>query len=264
MAARREISTCAGLTAAVFAATLAISLRAAAADAGEPPVNRLSSEERAQGWKLLFDGTSLERWRGYQMHRVPDGWSVEDGTIRFAKPTGEGAQRADLITKKQYGDFELRLEWKLTPGGNSGVMFRVSEAAERSYHTGPEMQILDNAGHRDGGSPFTSTGSNYALHAPVRDTTRPVGEWNEVRIVARGPHVEHWLNGVKVVEYELWSEDWKAKVKASKFAQWPGYGLETKGHIVLQDHDNEVWFRNLAVRRLKKSSSTEPPAETGR
>ena len=263
MAARSEISHSAAVTVALLAAVLAVPLRAVAADAGAPPVNQLSAEERSQGWKLLFDGASLERWRGYQMDRVPDGWSVQDGTIRFAKPTAEGAQRADLVTKKQYGDFELRLEWKLTPGGNSGVMFRVSEDAERSYHTGPEMQILDNAGHRDGGSPLTSTGSNYALHPPVRDATRPVGEWNQVRIVARGPHVEHWLNGVKVVEYELWTEDWKAKVKASKFAQWPGYGLETKGHIVLQDHDNEVWFRNLAVRRLKKNASGDAP-EAGR
>jgi hypothetical protein len=184
------------------------------------------------------------------MDRVPDGWSVDGDAIRFARPSHPAAKRADLITRAQYGDFELRLEWKVTPGGNSGVMFRVSEDSERSYHTGPEMQILDNAGHRDGGNPLTSTGSNYALHAPVRDVTRPVGDWNEVRIVARGPHVEHWLNGVKVVEYELWSADWKAKVAASKFAQWPRYGLNETGHLALQDHDDEVWFRNVMVRRL--------------
>jgi hypothetical protein len=258
MASNRALG---GLGAALLAlallvlAPVAFAGAARAADVDQAAMNSLTAAEKAQGWKLLFDGERLAKWRGYRMKRVPDGWSVVDGTIRFARPALEGAQRADLVTRKKYSSFELRLEWKVTPGGNSGVMFRVTEGAERSYHTGPEMQILDNAGHRDGASPLTSAGSNYALHAPARDVTRPVGEWNEARIVARGPHVEHWLNGEKVVEYELWSADWKAKVQASKFAQWPRYGLETRGHIVLQDHDNEVWFRNLAVRRLRGGAS---------
>ncbi|HUP22446.1 MAG TPA: DUF1080 domain-containing protein [Thermoanaerobaculia bacterium] len=226
-------------------------------DDGDGAVNRLTAEEQAQGWELLFDGGELGKWRGYKMDRVPDGWSVVGGVVRFARPDAPEAKRSDLITREQYGDFELRLEWKLTPGGNSGVMFRVSEDSERSYHTGPEMQILDNAGHRDGGSPLTSTGANYGLHAPVRDVTRPVGEWNEVRIVAHGPHVEHWLNGVEVVAYELWTEDWRAKVKATKFAQWPRYGLNERGHIALQDHDDEVWFRNLKVRRLDAGAAAQ-------
>jgi hypothetical protein len=219
-------------------------------DSEDPDTNRLTAEEEAQGFELLFDGKTLDRWRGYRMDRVPDGWSVADGTIRFSPPDDPAAKRGDLITRDRYGDFELRLEWKVSPGGNSGIMFRVGEDDERTYHTGPEMQILDNAGHRDGANPATSAGANYALHAPSRAAARPVGEWNQVRMVVRGPHVEHWLNGEKVVEYELWSDDWKAKVAASKFAEWPGYGLGRAGHLALQDHGDEVWFRNLAVRRL--------------
>lgn len=175
-------------------------------------------------------------------------------------PRGESARRADLITRELYGDFELALEWKLSPGGNSGVMFRVTEDHERSYHTGPEMQILDDDVHRDGANPSTSTGANYALHPPTEDVVRPVGEYNEVRLVVRGPHVEHWLNGVKVVEYELWSDEWKEQVAATKFAQWPRYGLNRSGHVALQDHGNQVWFRNVKIRRLEDSSAASGEA----
>jgi hypothetical protein len=142
------------------------------------------------------------------------------------------------------------LEWKVGPAGNSGIMFRVTGDAKLPYETGPEMQVLDNAGHKDGAAPVTAAGSNYALHAPVRDVTRPVGEWNAVRLVVRGAHVEHWLNGVKLLEYELWSPDWEARVKASKFATMPGYGRAKRGHLVLQDHNDPVWYRNIRVRPL--------------
>ena len=220
----------------------------AAADAGKPAANTLTKEEKAAGWKLLFDGSGLEHWRGFRMKKIPAGWSAADGVLRFDPPT-EGA-RADIVTKNQYKDFELALEWAVTPGGNSGIFFRVSEDTERTYETGAEYQVLDNAGHRDGQKPVTSAGSNYALHPPVKDVTRPVGEWNEARIRVEGARVEHWLNGTKLLEYELWTDDWKAQVAASKFAAMPGYGLNEKGHIAIQDHGDEVRFRNLKIRRL--------------
>lgn len=210
--------------------------------------NRLSSDEESAGWRLLFDGRSLEAWRGFRLQGLPAGWSVVDGEIRFARP--ESGPRADLVTREEFENFELSLEWAVAEGGNSGIFFRVSEARERTYETGPEMQILDDDGHRDGERAITSAASNYALHPPNRDVLRPVGEFNRVLLRVQGDRVEHWLNGVQVVEYRLWSDDWKSRVAASKFAAMPGYGLERSGHIALQDHGDPVRFRNLKIRRL--------------
>jgi len=212
--------------------------------------NTLTEAEKKDGWQLLFDGKSLDAWRGYRMTDLPAGWSVRDGAIRFDPPAAGVGERADIVTKQQYEDFELALEWAVTPGANSGIMFRVSEDKPRTYETGAEYQVLDNAGHADGKKPVTSAGSNYALHAPLKDVTRPVGEWNEARIRVVGARVTHWLNGTQLLEYELWSPDWKALVAASKFAAMPGYGLSKKGHIAIQDHGNEVRFRNVKIRPL--------------
>jgi len=170
---------------------------------------------------------------------------VIDGTITRA---GAGV---DLVSKEQYTSFEFEFEWKVPPGGNSGVMFHVSEDLERPYHTGPEYQILDNARHADGKNPLTSAGANYALHAPAKAAARPVGEWNQGRLLVNGAHVEHWLNGVKVVDYELWTPAWTALVKGSKFNEWPDFGKKTTGHLVLQDHGDRVQYRNLRVRRIQ-------------
>lgn len=207
-------------------------------------VNVLTPQEKAEGWTLLFDGKSLDRWRGFKSPTPPAGWKAADGAL-VREGTG-----GDLMTKEQYGDFELRLEWKVSKGGNSGIMFHVTPDGAETYETGPEMQILDNAVHRDGKDPMTSAGSNYALHPPARDVTKPIGEWNAVRLLVRGPHVEHWLNGVKLLEYELWSPDWEKRVQASKFAKMPGYGRAKRGHIVLQDHGDLVWFRNIKVKAM--------------
>ncbi|MGH9349837.1 MAG: 3-keto-disaccharide hydrolase [Vicinamibacterales bacterium] len=215
------------------------------------PVNTLTPAEKAAGWRLLFDGTSLDGWRGFKAQTAPAGWKAVDGALTRVDKAG------DLITAGQFTDFELRLEWKLgKPGGNSGIFFHVlEEGGDQAYFTGPEVQVLDNAGHKDGADPKTSAGSNYALHAPVRDVTKPVGEWNEVRLVVQGPHVEHWMNGVKIVEYELWSPDWEGRVTASKFGKMPGYGRARTGHIAIQDHGDPVAFRNIKVRVLQPSSS---------
>ena len=207
--------------------------------------NRLTAAERAAGWQLLFDGNSLEGWRGYNSEFMPTGWSVENGLLTRTGPGG------DIITEQQFGDFELYLEWLVGPGGNSGVLVRAVEGQEEVYHGAPEMQILDDAGHPDGRSPLTSAGSNYGLHGAPRGIVKSAGEWNSSRIVVVNNQVEHWLNGDKVVEYELGSADWLRRVANSKFAQWPAYGRASRGHIGIQDHGDRVSFRNLKVREIK-------------
>lgn len=214
------------------------------AAAGAEP-NALTDDERRAGWELLFDGRSLAGWRGYNRSELPDGWVVENGTLARVGPGG------DIITESQYGDFELSLEWKVEAGGNSGVFYRAEEGHEWIYQSAPEMQILDDAGHRDGGDPLTSAGANYGLHPAPRGVVRAAGQWNEARIVADGDRVEHWLNGVKIVEYELGSRDWEERVAASKFAEWPPYGRARRGHIGLQDHGDPVWFRNVKIRSTR-------------
>lgn len=220
-----------------------------AAPGQEPAPNRLTPAEEAEGWRLLFDGESLDGWRGYRQQSVPAGWSAEGGVLAFAPRVGSGGG-GDLITAERFGDFELSLEWKIGPGGNSGIFYRVTEEERAPYWSGPEMQILDDDGHADGKSPKTSAGSNYALHEPLNHVVRPVGEWNRVRIVVSGAHVEHWLNGARAVAYELWSAEWEAAVAKTKFAEWPRYGRARRGHVGLQDHGDPVWFRNIKIREF--------------
>ena len=206
----------------------------------------LSDDEVAEGWRLLFNGADLDGWRGYGLDRIPEGWSAVDGTLHFTP----GLEGGDLLTVERFTDFDLRLEWKLESGGNSGVFFHVVEDYGNAYESGPEMQVLDNVGHPDGRDPLTSNGSNFALHAPQFPILRPVGQWNEIRVRVRGPRVEQWLNGGKVVEYDLWTDEWEALVGASKFADMPGYGRAREGHIDLQEHGDPVWYRNIRIRVL--------------
>lgn len=216
-------------------------LLAAAPDVQAP--NTLTAEEQAAGWRLLFDGQTIDQWRTFGRPAPGEGWQVVDGALTRM------ARGGDLITKEQFADFEFAFDWKLSgEAGNSGVMFRVIEGLAQTYHSGPEMQILDDEGHRDGRVPETSCGANYALHASAKPMCRPVGEWNQTRLLVRGAHVEQWMNGEKIVEYELWTPDWEAKVAASKFKEWPEYGRAKSGHIAIQDHGSLVAFRNLKIR----------------
>ncbi len=196
-------------------------------------------------WQSLFDGKAITEWHGFKTPgAVPAGWTVENGAITRV---GSGD---DLVTNKEYANFELELDWKLLAKGNSGIIYRVDPKGEVTYRSGPEMQILDDAGHPDGKSRLTSAGADYALYPSPTGALKPVGEWNSIRLLVNGNHVEHWLNGQKVVTYELGSADWVAKVKASKFKEWPEYGQTKRGYIALQDHGDRVWFRNIRIREL--------------
>ncbi|GIV59619.1 MAG: glycosyl hydrolase [Rhodothermaceae bacterium] len=200
-------------------------------------------------WIALFDGTSTDHWRGYRKDHLPDAWQIEDGTLAFVPGSGEGG---DIITKEQFEDFELELEWKVAEGGNSGIMYLVVESEEYDYpwQTGPEMQILDNAAHADAQIEKHRAGDLYDLIAGSEDASKPAGAWNHVRIVLHDGHLEHWLNGKKVVETRLWTPAWDSLVAASKFRDMEGFGQARRGHIALQDHGDRVWFRNIRIRRL--------------
>jgi len=225
-----------------------------AADAppeNDPNANTLTDAEKQAGWRLLFDGKSLDGWHRYtdKSHPTtdpakPSGWTVEDGVLSRLKTAG------DLITDANFDNFELVFQWKISPGGNSGVIYRATEDHHQPYETGPEYQVLDNTKHPDGKNPLTSASSCYALYAPTKDLTQPVGQWNQGRIIVVGTHVEHWLNGEKVVEYEWGSDQWKDLVKNSKFSAMPDYGTRKTGGVDLQDHGNNVWYRNIKIRVL--------------
>lgn len=203
-----------------------------------------------EDWIVLFDGSSLDHWRGYLREDVPSAWRIEYGSLAFVPGEGEGG---DIITRDQYDDFELELEWKISEGGNSGIFYRVHEdpAFRNTYQTGPEFQVLDDDGHADGLIAEHRAGSNYALHAPSAEALKPVGEWNTVRIVADSAHVEHLLNGELIVEYEQWSDEWQRLVDNSKFVDMPDYGQYHRGHIALQDHGDRVWYRNIRIRPIR-------------
>jgi hypothetical protein len=196
-------------------------------------------------WQVLFDGTSMNAWRGYKTDTVPAGWHIADGTLAKETPVG------DLVSKEEFGDFELELEWKIGEAGNSGILYRGTEEYDHIYWSATEYQLLDDIKATDNKTRLTCAGAAYALYPSPEGHLKPVGEWNSTRIVARGPHIEHWLNGVKLLEYELWSPDWEATVKASKFAAYANFGRAKKGHIALQgDHTGTLAFRNIRIRAL--------------
>jgi hypothetical protein len=244
---------------------LLIACPALAADPGPAtrPANRLTDEEAKAGWRLLFDGKTTDGWRGYKMDKMPPGWKVIDGAlVRLAGGAGgKGAGGGDdVVTVEQFDDFELSLEWKVVDAaGNSGVLYRVSEDDNTSWHTAPEMQVLDNAAY-PGRDSRELAGACYGLYAPPKDVSHPRGEWNAVRVVADGKHVEHWLNGVKVVEFELGSDDWNQRVAKSKFKDMKHFkDPPTKGYICLQDHTARIEFRNIKIRPITHKPAGETP-----
>jgi hypothetical protein len=228
---------------------------------GAPPLpapeqNVLTPDEAAAGWRLLFDGKSRAGWRGYRSQTVPGSWKVENGSLLSRRERGDSS--GDIISTDQFEDFELVVDWKMTKGNNSGIIYRATEEYDHVWQSGPEYQVLDNAGHLDGLNPLASAAACYAVFAPAKEMTRPVGEWNTARIVAQGKHIEHWLNGVQVVEYDVDSDVWKAHVKTSKFfptAYGQGrWGQAKRGHIGLQDYGGAIEFRNIKIRPATRNA----------
>jgi opacity protein-like surface antigen len=210
------------------------------------PANQLTDSEKAAGWKLLFDGQTTQGWRSFKKQSFPaKGWIVEDGWLR-----GLGKGGGDIVSDAEYTDFELQWDWKIAPDGNSGVKYFVLES--RSSALGHEYQMIDDERGPDGvkGHGKQLTASFYDVLAPTNPPVKPSGEINSSRIIVKGNHVEHWLNGAKVLEYECGSEFVKAGVAASKFKTSVGFGDKVKGHLLLQDHGTEVWFRNVKLREL--------------
>lgn len=223
---------------------LSLALQAAATDTAP---NTLTPTEQAAGWQLLFDGQSLDGWRGYRRDTLPEaGWEVKDGTVRtVAKVKG-----ADIITRKTFHDFEFAWDWRVAPGGNSGVKYFVTE--DRPKAPGHEYQMIDDARYPGKLTPLQLTATFYdVLPAAAGKPLRPAGEWNSSRIVVRGTRVEHWLNGKNVLTYETGSPEVKAGVAASKFKGEPGFGEKIDGHIMLTYHQDECWYRNLKVREIR-------------
>lgn len=210
-----------------------------------PSFNQLSAEELAAGWRLLLAGNAPSQWRAYKRDSVPGTWHVLDGAL--TKDLGT----EDLVSRDQFGDFELTFDWKVAPGGNAGIFYRGTENYDHIYWSAPEYQLLDDAKHADGRDRRTSAAAAYALYPSDSGNVRPGDEWNSGRIVAKGPHIEHWLNGKKVVEYELWSPDWEKRVRASKFKDYPRYGRAKQGYIGIQgDHEGPLQLRNVKIRTL--------------
>ena len=205
----------------------------------------LGAQSKPGEWRALFDGTSMDEWRGYKDAPVPSGWKIVDGTLAKNAPTG------DIVSKGDFGNFELEVEWKIGEAGNSGIFYRGTFEYDHIYWSAPEYQLLDDIKGADNKTRLTCAGAAYALYPSPPGHLKPVGDWNRARIVAKGAHVEHWLNGVKLLEYELWSPDWDTKVKASKFVAYPNFGRSNKGHIALQgDHSGTLAFRDIRVREI--------------
>jgi hypothetical protein len=209
--------------------------------------NRLTDAETKDGWRLLFDGTTTTGWRGFKSDKFPaEGWSVKGGELVHAPKAGGG----DIVTGEEFGDFELSVDWMVGAGGNSGIIYRAGEDKDYPWQTGPECQILDDERHPDGKNRKTSAGSLYDVVEPPVDVVRPAGEWNTARVLCKGTHVEHWLNGFKVVDIDLASEAFKTAKAASKWKDSADYASRPSGHIALQDHGDEVRFRNVKIRKL--------------
>jgi len=212
--------------------------------------NRLSPAEKAAGWTMLFDGITTDGFRGYKQDRFPEkGWRIEDGALRVVAGGGGG----DIITLGSWEDFELSLDFKCAPGANSGIMYRVDESLDYPWMTGPEYQILDDSTHKDGATPSHTTGALYDMIVPTDKPAAPAEQWNNARIRIREGILTHILNGKKVVETRIDNDAWKELIANSKFKDMKGFGIQPNGHIALQDHGDDVWYRNIKVRNLKGS-----------
>lgn len=215
--------------------------------------NILTEKEAAQGWQLLFDGHSLAGWKGYNSEQVFSCWSVKNGEL-ICQGEGGSETAGDIITTQKFDNFELSIEWSISPQGNSGIFYHVLEGEQyhAAYETGPEYQLIDDAGWPGGLEDWQQSGADYGMYTAGKDKKlMPVGEWNHTRIIYNNNQVEHWLNGVKIVDFQAYSPEWKLKKELSKWKDYPGYAISGKGHIGLQNHGSGVKFRNIKVMVLK-------------
>jgi len=209
--------------------------------------NTLSKKEKKEGWVLLFDGETTKGWRNYK-NREADGWAIANGEL-YCKETGVN-KRADLITVDQYENYELQIDWKISPKHNSGIIYMVTEDNGASYESGPEYQLIDDLGYPDKLSDKQLSGANYDMQAPAARVSKPAGEFNHAKIVVNKGHVEHWLNGEKILEFEAWTDEWNKKKMGGKWKDYPGYGVAKSGKIALQDHGNKAYFKNIILTEL--------------
>lgn len=232
-------------------------LAASLTSCGGEKQNALTEQEKAEGWQLLFDGTTMTGWRDYNGTSLTEPWHVVDGCIQ-AKGDGSDSN-GYIVTDKEYENFELSWDWKLSKGGNSGMLYHVVERPQYKvpYVTGPEYQLIDEPNFPEPLEPWQRLGVDYAMYLP--DTTKmkvnPQGEWNNSKIVFDNGHVEHWLNGVKILEFEAWTDDWYARKHSGKWTNAPEYGLAKKGVLCLQDHGYPASFRNIKVKELPRKNS---------
>jgi hypothetical protein len=225
-----------------------ISIAVAGCTSSESEINTLTKKETKNGWKLLMDGKTLYNWKTFNGGEVI-GWKIEDGILYNS---GKGSSYGgDIITKDEFQNFELYLEWKVDSGSNSGIFFHVQEGIVNAIHeSGPEYQLIDDKGWPSKLKESQYSGANYDMHPPVNAGLAPPGEGNITRLIVKGSNVEHWLNGKKVVEYELWNDDWYRLKNNSKWKNMPHYGAAKKGHIGLQDHGGLTMFRNIKIREF--------------
>lgn len=234
----------------LFVATgiMCMSLLNSFSQQSEEKINTLTPQEKKEGWQLLFNGKDMDNWKMFNDGKVR-GWKIVDGVLQNS---GKGSDHGgDIITKKQFKDFILTMEWRIDKQSNSGIFYHVQEGVtDAIYKSGPEYQLIDGKGWPTPIHAEQYTGADYAMYAPQNAQVKPVGEWNFTKIIVKGPHVEHWLNGRKVVEYELWSDDWEMRKSKSKWKNEPYYGMAKKGHIGLQDHGGLTEFRNIKIKEL--------------
>lgn len=219
------------------------------------PANTLSDNEKKEGWKLLFDGKTTAGWHTFNSKTIGPAWKAADGSLYLdtsKKKEWQTEGGGDIVTDREYANYELTLDWKLEPCGNGGIIFNVVEDPKYKYvwNTGPEMQMLDNACHEDAKFPKHRAGNLYDLIASKTESVHPGGEWNHVKIVSDRGHLELWLNDVLQVETQMFTPEWEAMIKASKFKEMPGFGMAKKGHIALQDHGFQVWYKNIKIKEL--------------
>jgi Domain of Unknown Function (DUF1080) len=218
--------------------------------------NTLTKEEENEGWKLLFDGKTTKDWRNFKSNNIGTAWKVNDDALHLdtsKKEDGHTVGGGDIVSVGEYENYELSIEWKIQTCGNSGVIFNVQEGASNgaAWHTGPEMQVLDNSCHPDAKIIKHRAGDLYDLISCKTETVKPAGEWNQAKIISNNGHYEFWLNGVKTVEFTMHTPEWDKLVASSKFKNMSDFGKFSKGHISLQDHGDQVWYRNIKIKELK-------------